>query len=207
MPNAVLDILIPFIRAEQDASHQIESKMNEKPLILHGTGYLLGQMIRQYAIPPERQYISRAAWELWRMLTDEDIWHYSYRQIVKCRSTAPVQIQEYRGNERMPKIGRSIESGETFVFRDVFHDEHMVPVSKIVQALISLPSVNYESVSVVLSHLCTCRILKTEDRNLYPKYHRSLSWQAAWQLYTQQGIVVCNRNGTPITEPKERTIQ
>lgn len=199
MSNAVLDILIPFIRAEQDASHRIESEMDGNPLTLHGTGYLLGQMIRQYAIPPERQYISRAAWELWHKLTDEDIWRYTYRQVVKCRSSAPVPIQEYRGNERSPKSSRNIEPGETFVFRDVFHDEHMVPVSEILQALIRLPSVTYESVSEVLSHLCTCRILKTEDRSLYPKYRRPLNWQAVWQLYQQQGIIVCNRDGTPVT--------
>lgn len=199
MPNAVLDILIPFIRAEQDASHRIESKMNGNPLILHGTGYLLGQMLRQYAIPPERQFISRAAWELWHTLTDENVWQYTYRQTVKCHSTVPVPIQEYRGNERTPKAIRNIGLGETFVFRDVFHDEHMMPISEIIQALIRLPSVTYESVTEVLSQLCICRILKTEDRSLYPKYHRPLNRQAVWQLYKQQGIIVCDRNGTPIT--------
>lgn len=199
MQNAVLDILIPFIRAEQSGCHQITAETGGEPTTLGGTGYLLGQMIRQYAIPPERQYISRAAWELWHSLTDEDIWRYSYRDTVKCRSTVPVAIREYRGNERAPKATREIKAGEAFVFRDVFHDEHMVPVSEIVRALIRLPAVTYESVSAVLSHLCTCRILKAEDRSLYPKYHRPLDQQAALQLYTRQGIVVCNRNGAPIT--------
>ena len=49
MPNAVLDILIPFIRAEQAQTHRIEAEMDGKPLTLGGTGYLLGQLIRQYA--------------------------------------------------------------------------------------------------------------------------------------------------------------
>ena len=199
MPNAVLDILIPFIRAEQAQTHRIEAEMDGKPLTLGGTGYLLGQLIRQYAIPPERQYISQAAWQLWHSLTDEDIWRYSYRNIVKCRSAVPVPIQEYRGNERTPKNTREIAAGETFVFRDVFHDEHMVPVSEIIQALIRLSPVTYESVSGVLSQLCICRILKTEDRSLYPKYHRALDREAAVQFYARQGIMVCNRNGTPIT--------
>lgn len=62
--NRVFDIIIDFIKAVQSEEQAVVYHDKEATYKIVGPKYLLGQIIRQYELPPEQQYISTAAKQL-----------------------------------------------------------------------------------------------------------------------------------------------
>ncbi len=169
MKNELLDIIIPFIVATKN-SRPINSENQLVPQ-MGNTKYLLGQMIRQLWLPKDHYFVSKKAKTLWEQISTKDIFDYYYRKWVLCENEQEIVVNCYKNNSRTFNALR-IKSGDYIVYKDVFHDEHMTPINDIIERLIAIDSPNYENVSDVLNSIYICKMLKDEDRMLYPKYHR-----------------------------------
>ena len=132
-----------------------------------GAHYLLGQVIRQYAIPDANHYISEAAGKLWVSISDDNIWNYVYvdKFEIKCDYVLP----RYVGSEKDPREKeKSYQKGDKVKFNSVFHDEHIISIKEIINQLDSIPKdeLNYDNVKSILDKMTICRILKKEDKTL-----------------------------------------
>ena len=142
--------------------------------------YLLNQSIRAYDILPDHHHLSKGAEDLWKKLmpTTEDIMKYHYQQMVHCknRSTNVVELHLYTGNNRKTFKTIILKPGDKykFKFRQVFHEEHVIPVQAILNYLVQqdVNTLNAESIKELLDEkLHICVILKEEDGHL-PKIKR-----------------------------------
>ena len=197
--NPVLDIIISLL--ENTVYHfsgrkriaVFENVYNGRVYGLGGADYLLGQVVRQYYIDESRYYISQKAKSLWDSISRDDIWKYSYRDIVKCQNRDGIEVKEYVGASSRFTT-RILEEGTTFVFNNVFHDEHIVPICAIVKELQTLSNPNYENVSAVLEKLCVCRMLKEEDRSIAARYKRPNSFDEIIDtIYKKSNIELIKR--------------
>ena len=188
--NVVLDIIIEFVKAVKGAKKEIVSVVNGKEYKIKAAGYLLGQIIRQYNIPEDHYYISVAAENKWKELSNENIWDFVYRDSITCTSEVPVSVKKYKNNEKDPTKD-VIKNGENFIFRDIFHDEHIIPIRVIIENLLKLDTLTYENVEKILNQIYICRILKSEDRNIKPKSNRPFDFEIVKkQIYEPQNIIL-----------------
>lgn len=134
--------------------------------------YILNQLLRQIKIPKENWYITYKADTLWKQLTTDEMDDYHYRKKVTLTRNEELSVATFKGNSKTPSI-RHLTKGDSFAFREVFHDEHIIPINIIIDQLLKLDSINYESVVGVLSKISICRMLKTEDRSIYNARKRS----------------------------------
>lgn len=162
-----------------------------------GVKYLLGQTIRQYAIPAEKCHVSKAAMELWNELTSSDIRNFWYREAVKCdRLEGEKILPRYVGSKSEPEVDKPIilHHDSTFCFRDVFHGDHVVPVSLILDELVKLDCITIENVQAILDKMHVCRILKSEDRQLGRTHGRTLDFEETIRnVYLAKNVELYNR--------------
>jgi hypothetical protein len=141
--------------------------------IIWGVDYLLGQILRQIDVPDERKHVSVGATEKWKELgfDEKDIWKYNYQDAVSCNTSATVV--KYKGASKNGEEVSATENGG-FTFREVFHDEHIVPINDVLEELFKIPKekLTLEMISEYLDKIHVCRILKSEDRKIHPKYNR-----------------------------------
>ena len=79
--------------------------------------------------------------------------------------------------------------GDSFLYREVFHDEHMITICDIINELLNLEVVSEENVIDILNKIYVCRMLKEEDRNLKPKNHRTTDLKyVIEEVYDKCGI-------------------
>ena len=171
MENKVLDIIIEFIKGYNAKDSRLLSEDGKSGI--NSCNYLLPQIIRQYCLNVNQIYISTEAINLWNQISGEPIFDYWYRDKVTMTKDGEVEIEEYVGNSNKPKELRKLKKNDTFTFRDVFHDEHIIPIKMIVDELVALKDPNYENVKSILDKLAVCRMLKTQDRKIIHKYNRS----------------------------------
>ena len=164
--------------------------------IIWGVDYLLGQILRQIDVPKERKHLSRGAMEKWNALglDDKNIWEYNYQDWVECNISGEIVIEEYIGSSSKSKE-RKLTGNCGFKFRDVFHDEHIVPINDILEELFKIPKeqLTYEKISEYLDKIHICRILKSEDRNIQPKYNRGcdLDFERVYdEIYKKCGVTI-----------------
>lgn len=193
MGNKVIGIIIDFVKALQSKDRALISIESNRTYKISSPKYLLGQILRQYELEQNQYYYSTSAKLLWEKLSTQDMWNYSYRQYVHCENDEPVLISEYTGNGNVPREKRKVQRGDGFIFRDVFHDEHMIPISLIIDELVSLPNTNEDSVKAILGNIYICRILKSEDRTLPIKYKRPFDLQEVISMYNVAGIEINRR--------------
>ncbi|MBR5655766.1 MAG: hypothetical protein IKW98_03650 [Prevotella sp.] len=139
--------------------------------------YLLLQSIRQYDIPAVNHHLSQAAHSRWTELTTANIMNYHYRDIVVCDNLSkPVQHALFNGSKKRGTL-TTLTKGSKFHFREMFHEDHVIPVSMILDEMIEMQTINYASVEELLNKMHICVILKKEDRKIGRTKGRSLSFQ------------------------------
>ena len=195
--NPVLDIIINILQntkndnGAEKALDRIECTYGGRTYALWNANYLLGQIIRQYQIPKSNFYISKRAFERWHQISEDDIWNYSYRSKIVVQGETVVK--KYKGAS---SDGEQVTlgTGADFVFNDVFHDEHIIPINVIIKKLKSLESYNYENVSQILDQICVCRMLKEEDRRIKEKSKRPCDVKTVVnEIYAKYGIEIVER--------------
>lgn len=190
MGNQVIDILIPFIEAVRGKNDFVSE---DEKYRMGGARYILGQMVRQIWIPKDHFYISTGAKELWSKISNKSIRKYHYQDQVICENEEPVSVKSCVGSSRTfdEDSKKVLVKGVPFKYRDVFHDEHMIPVSDTIERLCALESLNYENVGKILDNIYICKILKTEDKVLRPRYHRpEFLDDVIKNVYEKNGITV-----------------
>ena len=192
----VLDIIISFIKSyknqSKDSEPFIHSKYKNEDKWIFNTGYLFNQIMRQIDIPQERYLLSKAAKKMWDSITDEPITNFYYREKVVAKFDGAI-INEFKGADKFPYRTRTLKAGDSFIYNDVFHQEHLIPIKVIIDELIALDDeeLDYEHVNDILSKMYICRILKTEDRKIDSKYNRSSNKNdVISNVYKKAGIEV-----------------
>jgi len=155
-----------------------------------GAHYLLGQALRQIRLPQDRYFISIKAEKLWKEITDENIYNYYYRKKVTNKLSDYKILDVYKGaSSELQKL--TIKKSEGFIFRDVFHDDHIIPIKVIIEKLIEIEIPNYENVMHILELIGICRMLKSEDRAIYSKSSRPFDErEIITYLYVKSGIYI-----------------
>lgn len=177
--NPILDIIInvlentKYYNYNNKMASKIECEINGEIHTLWNADYLLGQIIRQYKIAGDNFYISKGALDIWSKISDDSIQKYSYRDNIKC-ARGPVTVKVYKGaSSKYEEV--LLDRNSTFIFNDVFHDDHIIPVNVIIKELRKLTNYSYENVSGILNRICICRMLKEEDRRIIEKSKRPFS--------------------------------
>lgn len=185
MTNDVLDVIIYFVKSYRNETKEnkpnIQSNFKGKKYHIWNADYLLNQILRQISIPEDHILLSKAAKEKWEQLNPSGkkgslITNYYYHEKLKAHCNEQVKVKCYKGAETK-EYKTEIKNGEVFIFRDVFHYEHTIPISAIIKELLKVDeknNLNYDSVSRVLNKMYICRMLKEEDRNIDEKYDRSI---------------------------------
>lgn len=157
----------------------------------NGLRYLIGQLIRQYNIPKNNWHISLAAYNRWNQLTNKYIWNYHYKDVVTCdKLSSSQEYGLYKGANKNINI-QKLCRGAKFQFRQMFHEDHVIPVSIIIDELKNLKVVNVTTVTSVLDQMHQCIILKEEDRNISRTKGRSLIFQQTINnVYAPAGIII-----------------
>lgn len=177
----IYDIIISLVKAHKNKTedgkyeHFIKEEYEGKEMTLWGTAYLLNQFLRQLEIPKERRLVSKKADALWKSLVgDEDINDYYYQTKVTVKNDGT--IKKYSGASKTPYYDGEIKAGQSFIFKDVFHEEHIVPIAVIIDDLVKLDENNkldYMHIDEVLNKVYICRMLKEEDRQIKERFKRA----------------------------------
>lgn len=163
--NIILDIIIEFVKGIKNKDNAVEANVNNKLYKLWASSYLLNQILRQWNIPSNHSYVSVKAKNLWDKLSSKNIFDYHYTNMVICENKEPIKVKIYKGAENK-YFETNLIYGNKFKFNSVFHEEHIIPISTIIENLCSLEELNYENVENVLNKISICKILKEEDKNL-----------------------------------------
>jgi hypothetical protein len=197
--NPVLDVIISLVEGAKTRQKALKCDCNGENYTLWGCDYLLDQALRQYQIPESHYLISKAASDLWAELAKtQDIRNFHYKQKVTYEGGQPRQLDRYKGNSSVPCPEKlTLIPGKKFSYREVFHNEHVVPLKIIIKHLLLLDKLDYSSVSEILGHIYICRILKKEDRKIKQKSNRPYNVSDVLQtIYKEAGIVIENSSQT-----------
>lgn len=164
--NVILDMIIEFVKGIKNKDNAVEVNVNNKSYKLWASSYLLNQILRQWNIPLNQSYVSVKAKKLWDKLSSKNIFDYHYTNIVICENKEPIKVKVYRGAENECIEEPTLIKGDKFKFNSVFHEEHIIPISIIIENLCALDELNYENVENILNKISICKILKEEDKNL-----------------------------------------
>lgn len=170
--DALIDAILCFLKEYKNEA--AKSQPNKEDLEeLH---YLIGQTIRQYGIPAKNFHLSQGAKDLWDKLSTKNIMDYHYKDIVVCdKLSRTITCESYKGAS---KTGDSISLSKNskFIFRQIFHEDHIVPVSLIWEAMRDNP-MNKQSLKKLLDKMHICYLLKEEDRRIPTTKGRVLDYQ------------------------------
>lgn len=165
--NVVLDIIIEFVKALKNKDGAMETNINGTMYKIWNCKYLLNQILRQWHTPNERWYISKKAKDLWDKLNvGKPIENYHYTDKVICNNEIPVEVKIFKGSSNHFDTATLKKGCHPFNFNSIFHEEHIVPISVIIEQLCNLNELNYKNVEEILNKISICRILKEEDKDL-----------------------------------------
>lgn len=168
----------------------IANKAEDNEVDNGSLSYLLGQLIRQYDIPKEHRHISKNAQARWDLLnvTKGNIEDYHYKKKVTCNPSKPMCFEFYKGAENKGE-SRTITKGSHFEFREMFHEEHVIPVSLIKKKLVDLNPINEKEIKELLEKMHICVILKDENRIINTMKGRTLDFEETIEnVYKKAGI-------------------
>lgn len=174
--NEILDLIVSLTKGVQDKDNELKCHYGGDDYKLGACTYLLGQVLRQYSKNNGRIYVSKKAYEKWKSLTKDEMIKRWYTNGVNCdgptfENGGKQTLYLYKGNSNKPEP-IEFKKGDKFAYRQVFHDEHIIPIASIIEDLKNLDDPSYENVGKVLDNICICRILKSEDRNIKNKNAR-----------------------------------
>lgn len=153
-------------------------------------GYILNHTLRQIYIPLERYYVSEKAESLWNAISSKRMvdFHYNDKAINEFED---ISLPMYVGASKMPKEHRIVRKGESFSCREVFHEDHIIPISRITEALLRMKTPNDNEVMKVIQSIEICRMLKSEDRLVWIRSSRPYDEDAViGTIYRSLGIVL-----------------
>ena len=170
----IIDAILALLAGYKDLSsaNQPSSKRDH-----HSFKYLLGQTIRAYIIPVNQIHVSVGASQRWKELTSASIFDFTYDEVVTCNVLqTSVTYNFYKGSQKNG-TPTQINPGGCFRFNDMFHVDHVIPVSLILNELTNLTAPCAQQVKNTLDKMHLCYILKDEDRKLSRTKSRTTDFQ------------------------------
>jgi hypothetical protein len=185
-----IDIIRAILHLVRVYSKELHEDFGIEP---KGVKLVLEQLLRMIWIPAERRYVSTKCLELWKALFSDDkfFYDYNYRDKIIIDKDYSGEVIIFKGASSKGQATK-VSKGDPIVFNDVFHDDHIIPISKIIKRLLMMSDLTEQKVEeVIMSSLSICRMLKTEDRNLKNKSNRPMDEDEIIQtLYRDKGITV-----------------
>ncbi len=148
-----------------------KGELDGKEYLFTGSKYLLNQIIRQYIPSEENFHISKAGYELWKEISSESIWGYSYTNKIIYEGTYDITLEKYTGNSSVTQ-SIVLHHGDKFSLNDFYTDEHMIDVASTIEVLIRCDPINPQNIKSILDEIHIARILKSEDKRLKPNHNR-----------------------------------
>lgn len=135
---------------------------------------LLNKAIRRWDVPAENYYASEKALKLWKNFSCEKSNNNIYDTYEDFSIVALNDINSvgfYKGGFKNPDHTKSIKKGTSHRFNDIFHIEHIIPVSKLENRLIETyknngNKISDEEIFSIINEQSVARILKEEDKKL-----------------------------------------
>ena len=154
--------------------------------------YLLNQTVRLLSIPRSSYYLSKKAKITWdEIITNDDIFNYWYRNPVIKIVESEIEVELYKGANKKPYDTKTLKAGDKFIFKDVFHDDHVIPMKLVLRRLIDLENPNRENVQEILNDITVCRMLKSEDRKIARMHNRPYDEDEIIKtIYAEKDIVL-----------------
>jgi len=179
----LVKVLIDIIKSEDCTCDCSISTKNAK--------YLLNQVLRQIELSHQKCYISKNAETLWSSITEQSILDYWYQSKVVNSLSDNISIKIYKGASSKSTEERLLKKGDSFKYREVFHDDHIIPINVIINQLLKLDQVDDESIMAIISKISICKMLKEEDREIRERCNRPFSENAVIDdIYLPNGILV-----------------
>lgn len=183
--DSAIVIIVELLKILQSEETQDHYRIEKK-----GSKYLLSQTLRQLNLPESRYYISEKAYEKWKEISDKNIFDYYYQSRVT-NEFKDLTLPLYVGASKNSMGDRTIKKGATFTFRQVFHDDHIIPIKQIIIKLMELKTPNYDNVMPILKRIGICRMLKKEDRSIKNKSKRPFDEEKIINtIYQDSGITI-----------------
>lgn len=187
--DSLLDFIIFLVRIINEKTDKKTRCITSNGIEISGSSgmeYILNQLIRQIYVTDDNYYVSEAALIQWNELTSEtqNIFDFYYRNTISCDRVNDENYIEFKDLKRYtgnsdesadPALRKKKKGGYSLTYNDVFHDDHIIPVSLVIEELIKLADkneLNRDRVAEILSKLCLCKMLKSEDRKIKTKYKR-----------------------------------
>lgn len=143
---------------------------------LRGLRYLLGQTIRHYKIVPSNRHISCGAINRWNELCKDSIKCYKHNDKVTCNNLITPKCYSLYTGAKGAGLLTTLSPSSTFIFKQMFQEDHVIPIKLILEELIKLKTVNSKSIENILNKMHICLILKEEDRRIGRTKGRSLKF-------------------------------
>jgi hypothetical protein len=197
--NKVIGIIREFIISAKEKILLEDGKHR-----FSGANYLLNQILRQYIIDDSHCFISEEAKKTWEKLElskdtykkdgtykhSQDMEDYWYQRRIYITSVkGDIQLYDKKGTHY--RTGAIIN--DSFQYNHLFHDEHIVTISDIIQALFDLVPNNLtdDKISNILDKIYICRILKSEREKLdgKEKNSRGLCYKDVIKIYFEDSKV------------------
>ena len=182
--DAIIDAILCFLKEYKKEDAKKQHNTDD----LEGLHYIIGQTIRQYNIPKKNFHLSKGAKDLWDKLSTKDILDYHYLETVVCdKLSKTITCKSYKGAS---KTGDplSLSKNSKFIFRQVFHEDHVIPVSLIWEEMRDKP-MDKQSLKKLLGKMHICYLLKEEDRRIPTTKGRSLDFEKIIDtIYKPAGI-------------------
>ena len=84
---------------------------------------------------------------------------------------------------------RELFPNDSFLFNELFHEDHVIPVSMILEEIVKLKTINKKTIIGKLKMMHICVILKEEDRKIGRTGNRSINFnQVIKDVYNKNGI-------------------
>ena len=169
----VLDVIITFVKAIKRTQNEDSCYFNDGENILWNAKYLLNQILRSYNVPEERKFITVKAKEKWSEITLDqvEIKDYYYTKNVPVKTKEKISLTLYTGARRK---GETLNPypWDNVMYRQVFHDEHVISISAIIDEMCQLDfeDLTHEKIQKVLEKIWVCRMLKEESHELDKKF-------------------------------------
>lgn len=191
--NNSKELTIKLIKSLLDCYHQSTSKQ-DYAIDKKNIKYILNQTLRQMWIPANKLYVSVKADELWSQITSSDHFIHFYKDAVVLKNVDAIELDMYKGNAKLPYARNTFYKNDKFSFREVFHDDHIIPLKHFVKKLIELENITDENIANIIGGISICRMLKSEDRAIPNKSARALDERKViTELYKEKaGIVIKN---------------
>lgn len=191
------DVPIGLIRGCQSENHlEGPDGFGRK---MGGSRCLLNQAIRMVSVPQDHKCVTKGALDLWESLkVGDSIFGYWDSRRVIYKNEIPVKVKWYKGAHGRPFEKSEVFLGDrwgSFIFRNAFHIEHIIPIERFVDRLVKVDLGQdvekvYRDVEDILDGIYVCFMLKEEDRKL-PRTRRPDTLEEVLEkTYKEAGIEI-----------------